>query len=95
MSKEQKTVYFLGSDIQVPRESVDKVSNIRGFVSSYCALSGGLLPSDGYVALFDVNNENDIERINRELAKIKGLQPRMLLSGLLFGPVIRKAEKKY
>ena len=70
----KQVIYFIGSDMRVGKETIDEVKKIEGFDKIYTAPASGFLPSDGYVAHFNMESEMDIVRIKRELSKTKGVE---------------------
>jgi hypothetical protein len=94
MSLQKKAIYFIGSDLRVSKESLENVSKISSFDKVYQAFSCGVLPSDGYVAEFNVEGEVEIVNLNRELSKIKGIEPRLIFAGIMVGPVVKESGKK-
>ncbi len=94
MAVKEIVLYFLGSDVRVPKKALEDVSKINNFVDVYQAFSCGVLPSDGYVAVFNAKNETEITDIDRELAKIKGIRPRTIFSGMMLGQKVKGPKKK-
>jgi hypothetical protein len=80
-----KLIYFIGSDLRIGEQTLNKVAQIEGHERTYSALSGMVLPSDGYVAQFDVRDEMHALDVKRQLTEIKGVE-RLKLIG--FGRVI-------
>jgi len=76
-----KLMYFLDVGPVTDKKTQDAISNIEGFKDIYFALSGGVLPSDGYLARFEVERLKDANNVKNTLSGIKGIRRFVLLHG--------------
>jgi hypothetical protein len=77
---DMKVIYFVGSDLRVKKDSLDELKKMEGFDRVYPGMSGGVLPSNGYVALFEVKNSRDVVNIGEKISCIPGAEPAIVTS---------------